>query len=178
MVEKLKGGEFMYKMELLNNINYSVKYIQEIPQSSIAEYEQFCEWLNDKYKDDKRKINENNLEYFDSSLNKIKILLEGINKNIKSIEKIINLNKIDFDNKEHFIELLEDMKDEYEFLTDTDSTDYEHFNRIMSWYRLTPDYLDSSIKHLANNKVDLKGIDFDEVLTSEQYSVKIIEDEL
>lgn len=172
MVEQLERGRFMF--ENLKTVNYRIEYIEEISHNSKTEYNKFCKWLNDKYNNDEEKIIENELEYLKTSLNQIRELLSKINDSNRSIDNIIKLNKIDFYNKDNFKEFLEDMKDEYEFLAESEDINYEHFNRIISWYRLTPDYLNSSIKHLANNKVDLASINFDEINTLDKYNLELV----
>lgn len=119
--------------------------------ASIIEYNNFYEWLDSSFKKDNDKIRENELTYLYSSFDKIGNMLLNLNDSSTNTEKVVKLEKIDSINKNSFKDVLDCIKCEYEFLSDTNSRGYRHYTGLASWYVLSLNYLNEVIEYLSKD---------------------------
>lgn len=163
----------------LNRIHYTkiIEYVYEIPKDSSSRYEETCDWLYENFKKDKKAVLKNQLTYLNSTLEVLNSEIKALNENKSDPLKFFKLKQIEFkENKENFEEFLEEIKYEYEFLNKNtkDKNDYEYFNRLFSWYKLKPEFLESAINFLSNNELDVSNLDFEFIILDE-YKKKILE---
>ena len=147
-------------------IKTNIAYIEELPQDSLSEYKELCRWICEKYEEDNREISKRNLKYLESSSRKIKDLLADLNKSSDDCNYYINLKKVEYKNKECFSEFILDIKDEYEYLRENriETKDYyREYNKILSWYKLTEEYIREALRNLAVQKVDYEQMNFSEI---------------
>lgn len=129
-------------------------YIQEKPYDSKDEYREFYKYLKKNCLENKESIERNNLKYFDRSTKKIINLIDKNSEN--DMYKHIMFSQIDYRNKEEFKDLISNLEKQYEYLSslDGDKEDYNYFKRLMSWYRLTIDSLESAVENLSKKEID------------------------
>lgn len=149
-----------------------VQYVYEIPEDSSTKYKELCEWMYRSLKEDEKIARENNLHYSYKSIEKLEIQLREMNEQRNDINVFLRLKDIEYiGNKNNFDDFIEDIKFEYELFNR--KSDYDYFNRVLSWYKIKQQFIESTINFLARNKLDLNELSFKSECN--QYNNEIIE---
>ena len=95
-----------------------------------------------------------------------------MNEQRNDINVFLRLKDIEYiGNKNNFDDFIEDIKFEYELFNR--KSDYDYFNRVLSWYKIKQQFIESTINFLARNKLDLNELSFKSECN--QYNNEIIE---
>lgn len=153
-------------------------YIQEKPYDSKDEYRQFYKYLKKNCLDNEESIKKNKLKYFDRSTKKIINLIEKNSEN-NDMYKHIMFSQIDSKNKEEFKNLILNLEQQYKYLIslDEDKEDYNYFKRLMSWYRLSIDSLESAVKNLSKKEIDSSNFKLINYYNENGRNIKLILEE-
>ncbi|HBJ1648968.1 hypothetical protein [Clostridium sp. ZBS20] len=151
-----KGGEFVFNkvINVIEKIEY-VNYVSE--KDAASKYKKLCKWLEKRFSEDVNNANKQNLEYLDTTIEKLYKDINSLVKESTDIEKFIKLFYIENKNNNEFNEFIEDIKEEYKFITRNSKIKegYKYYNKLFSWYKLTPDFLNSSIYNMSKNEINL-----------------------
>ena len=100
------------------------------------------------------------MHYFDDSIKNLNIKLHKNYNKKNELKNILNLNSIEFKNKDVFSKFLSDIKFEHEFMSKYNNKDYEYYNRFISWADSTQDYVEEAVKTLAKSEIEQIDIVF------------------
>ena len=155
---------------LINRPNF--QYVYEIPKDSSTKYKELCEWMYRSLKEDEKIARDNNLYYSYKSIEKLEIQLQRMNDQRNDINVFLRLKDIEYmGNKSNFDEFIEDIKFEYELFVR--KNDYDYFNRVLSWYKIKQQFIESTMNFLSRNKLDLDELNFKSEFN--QYNSEILE---
>lgn len=151
-----EGGYSMFNH--LNEVN-KIEYVCCVSENDVvSKYKKLCKWLCEEFTKDINNVHKENLNFFEETIQElekdIKLLLSQSN----DVEKYVSLRMIENKNKKEFNELVEDIQDEHYFLDNKKEDGYNHYTKIFSWYKLAPDFINSSVNNMSMNVIDLDGI--------------------
>lgn len=136
-----------------------IYYVDENLHISKEEYTEFYRTIKENFSKDKEELRKNNIKYFDESELEIENLIkQNSEKAKKDVNTYIRLTFIDSKNKDEFKWLLDDLLEEYNYLEnlENDEPDYDYFKRLASWYIMSMECIDSALKNLSKNNINIK----------------------
>lgn len=166
-----KGGEFVindfYKLSEIEYVNF------DHYSNTISEYNKLCEWLDKTLEENINYVKDNDLICFEKTSIKLKGEIHSLKTEVKNMDKYIQLSDIEYKNKYEFEELVRDIYTEYNYLKNKRSKrdDYSYLKGIFSWFKLAPDFVNSSIDNLSHNKVDLSDISLEDISNKNYFNV-------
>lgn len=129
--------------------------------NSKTEYCNFYDWLKKIVEEAIEDVEYKEMHYLDDSIKNLNIKLHKNYNKKNELKNILNLNSIEFKNKDVFSEFLSDTKFEHEFMSKyNNNKDYEYYNRFISWADSTQDYVEEAVETLAKSKIEQINIVF------------------
>lgn len=146
----------------MNTINrYKYEYIELKARSLRSDdiYNSFLKWMHEYIEKNKQEVIEKDLKYlkqpYEYEEHKILLRIESNN----NWYKLIRLNK---QSTEKLKIATDDMKEIHDFFDNEESEEkgYKHYNRLLSWYTITPKNIDKIIYNLTRKQEEKENIKY------------------
>lgn len=153
-------------MNTINRIEYKYIDLKVTTLKSDDIYNSFFEWMGEAIGENKKEVIEKELKYLKQPYDEEE---HEILSRLESRDNWYKLVRFSRKNTKDFKAVINDMKEIHEFFNDEDYEEkgYNHYNRLLSWYTVTPKNVDKIIDNIIEHQKNKKAVKYRLVSTIE-----------